>query len=641
MANPVWGLLQKSLTDSTTIETRVDEKIAEHEADEDSHLGVGESLQSHKAAVIIDHLAESIITDKLADLAVTGAKITNDQIVAKDIRTAADVGVGVDGVKMVPAGIEMWQGGVQKVKIPVTGNAVFDGDIKVGSLEKKRLVFDSLFESLDGWFIGTDVHGGSVELYSVGQVDLTTGNQIGDYAWLEFYNELLALSLNDDDPILDVMLCHGEPTHGDFVIDLDHKFDMPFYSDIGFLWDASLGKLFACKTKSFPDTIYWGETRPAGDVNKNWRSVATSYDGKNLIAASYGGRLWTSSDGGCTWIERRPIDDNNYNWFCVASNITGSYLVAGISVGRMYRSVNYGVTWSEIQPKGNAEGSWYSVAVDYDGSNLIAVEYNGRVWTSSDFGVNWTERRPAGDFDKVWYCCASDQDGSFLMVGAVGGRLWTSSNSGANWTERQPAGNVDKNWRGVCCDTIGTNMYAIDYGGRVWYSANGGTSWTDTKPAGDVNKNWMAIACDWAGSYPVVLVDGGRVYRSQNFGVNWDEEKPAGDSNKWWRSVAVDYDGSNTIVAVDGGRVYASSGMEKVEITGVDMLLIHRFRFEKYSDRIDFYVDGVLKCSITDELPTVLLAVGASVGLRAIDTTKPFLDVVNMLYIQDYHLEPY
>jgi hypothetical protein len=39
--------------------------IATHEADPDAHLETGESLQSHKASEIIDHLARSIVRDKL------------------------------------------------------------------------------------------------------------------------------------------------------------------------------------------------------------------------------------------------------------------------------------------------------------------------------------------------------------------------------------------------------------------------------------------------------------------------------------------------------------------------------------------------------------------------------------------------
>ena len=60
-------MLSKSQTDNETVEEAIDRIVAEHSADETSHLGAGESLQSHKAAEIIDHLASSIIADKIGD----------------------------------------------------------------------------------------------------------------------------------------------------------------------------------------------------------------------------------------------------------------------------------------------------------------------------------------------------------------------------------------------------------------------------------------------------------------------------------------------------------------------------------------------------------------------------------------------
>lgn len=65
MANPTWGMLAKSLTDNETIEEAIVRLIGVHEADETSHLGVGESLQSHKASEIIDHVAGSVVVDKM------------------------------------------------------------------------------------------------------------------------------------------------------------------------------------------------------------------------------------------------------------------------------------------------------------------------------------------------------------------------------------------------------------------------------------------------------------------------------------------------------------------------------------------------------------------------------------------------
>jgi hypothetical protein len=66
MALQVWGLLPKSQTSNETIEEAIARLIAEHESDEEAHLGVGDSLQSHKASEIIDHLARSIVTDKIS-----------------------------------------------------------------------------------------------------------------------------------------------------------------------------------------------------------------------------------------------------------------------------------------------------------------------------------------------------------------------------------------------------------------------------------------------------------------------------------------------------------------------------------------------------------------------------------------------
>ena len=61
----VWGLMTKSQSDPEKIEEAIARLISEHEANPDSHLGPGESLQSHRAAEIIDHLAGSVVADKL------------------------------------------------------------------------------------------------------------------------------------------------------------------------------------------------------------------------------------------------------------------------------------------------------------------------------------------------------------------------------------------------------------------------------------------------------------------------------------------------------------------------------------------------------------------------------------------------
>jgi hypothetical protein len=59
-----WGDKPKSQVDNSLIDDAIAAAIADHESDPDSHLEVGESLQSHKASEIIDHVAGSIVADK-------------------------------------------------------------------------------------------------------------------------------------------------------------------------------------------------------------------------------------------------------------------------------------------------------------------------------------------------------------------------------------------------------------------------------------------------------------------------------------------------------------------------------------------------------------------------------------------------
>ena len=75
MAEPVWGLLEKGQADNETIEQAIDRLITAHLADAIAHVDAGESLHTHKDQEVIDHPADSIITDKIKDTEVTNPKL--------------------------------------------------------------------------------------------------------------------------------------------------------------------------------------------------------------------------------------------------------------------------------------------------------------------------------------------------------------------------------------------------------------------------------------------------------------------------------------------------------------------------------------------------------------------------------------
>jgi len=60
-----WGDLLKAQDDNETIEQAIARIVQEHDDDASAHLDTGQSLQSHKASEIIDHLARSVYRDKL------------------------------------------------------------------------------------------------------------------------------------------------------------------------------------------------------------------------------------------------------------------------------------------------------------------------------------------------------------------------------------------------------------------------------------------------------------------------------------------------------------------------------------------------------------------------------------------------
>lgn len=60
----VWGQLSKAQDDDQTVDEAIAAAFAAHEADDSAHVDVGESLYSHKAEAIIDHVAGSVLADK-------------------------------------------------------------------------------------------------------------------------------------------------------------------------------------------------------------------------------------------------------------------------------------------------------------------------------------------------------------------------------------------------------------------------------------------------------------------------------------------------------------------------------------------------------------------------------------------------
>lgn len=66
MGNPyIWGSLDRAVNDNTKIDEAIADAIDAHNDNPDAHLEAGQALTTHRAAEIIDHVAESVVNDKI------------------------------------------------------------------------------------------------------------------------------------------------------------------------------------------------------------------------------------------------------------------------------------------------------------------------------------------------------------------------------------------------------------------------------------------------------------------------------------------------------------------------------------------------------------------------------------------------
>jgi len=139
-----------------------------------------------------------------------------------------------------------------------------------------------------------------------------------------------------------------------------------------------------------------------------------------LAAVSYGGGIWTSTNGGTTWVNS----------------------TAGTSA--------------------SGQG-WVSITISSDGTKLAAaVGYGGDIWTSTNGGATWVDRSSAGTRD--WHTIASSSNGNILVVGdfgtvgVSGGQIYVSTNGGSTWSAQNSAGS--QSWTSVASSDDGSRLAA-------------------------------------------------------------------------------------------------------------------------------------------------------------------------------------
>ena len=361
--------------------------------------------------------------------------------------------------------------------------------------------------------------------------------------------------------------------------------------------------LFGAVCSSQDGGLTWTQT-PAS-VSEPWTAVASSADGRKLIACSGAGPIITSDSFGTNWaLSTAP---SNY-WSCVTCSANGIRLFAATwgflvgpafvpSDGLIYSSPDSGATWAATSAPSN---NWSSIACSADGSLAVAAadsSGDGLIYISTNSGMTWT-RSPAPS--NPWASVASSADGAKLVAASQGslsdGLIYISTNAGVAW--RATSAPADS-WLAAAASADGTTLVAYAPDGSVT-STNSGATWVPDEPvfsagpaalalSADGNKvalalafasaapavytapylgSWRRTSAPLGGPWRAVASSGngvnlvaagdGSIYHSTNSGSTWTQASapaPNGD----WISIASSADGSRLAVVARAGLIYAST----------------------------------------------------------------------------------
>ena len=99
-------------------------------------------------------------------------------------------------------------------------------------------------------------------------------------------------------------------------------------------------------------------------------SVASSSDGKKMVAIKQYGSIYTSVDAGATWTER--TSSGQRYWQAVAMSADGAKMTVANKDGYIYTSTDAGATWIERTSSG--QRNWRAITMSTDGTKQYALD---------------------------------------------------------------------------------------------------------------------------------------------------------------------------------------------------------------------------------------------------------------------------
>lgn len=263
-----------------------------------------------------------------------------------------------------------------------------------------------------------------------------------------------------------------------------------------------------------------GNTIPSGAEWQQVSSFATNeivwtltFDMEgNLLAGTWGGKIYTSTNNGVNWTIINEGMNASYIWSIAVDSLNNYYAATNIGV---FKSTN-GTSWVNV---GLANYDVRAFAIDRN-KNLYAGTWGAGIFKSTDNGANWVESNQGLNSLAVHALVVNSANDIF--VGTFGGGISKSFDGASNWNAID--GTYDFIW------SLGVNsndmLFAGTYSNGLYTSTDNGVNWNHE---GGINSNYIyAVSVDTSDNVFVSAWDGGVYYYSEvvtestwkNFGMN-------------------------------------------------------------------------------------------------------------------------
>ena len=190
------------------------------------------------------------------------------------------------------------------------------------------------------------------------------------------------------------------------------------------LASASPNRAYACLpgnttyyNNSYGNAGAWSASNTPNGYD--WQSIDCSADGTRVVACAANLDIYISNDSGVTYT---AAGMGALSWINVSvSQIDPNYIVAISYTGYVWRSTNGGTSWSSCTSLGTAP--WNCCWTN--GSSIIVGGVNTYLYVSEDFGSTWSAMTAAGQ--PHWTSVSATSDFGRLFAVALGpDYVWTA-----------------------------------------------------------------------------------------------------------------------------------------------------------------------------------------------------------------------